>query len=52
MQTLHRLAQTFGDALCLLLRAILEEDPEFIAAQARQGVPLAQACLEHGTNVP
>jgi hypothetical protein len=40
--------QILRDPERVLLRAVLEQDAELIAAEARQGIALAQGPLEHG----
>jgi len=52
MQALHRVAQALGDFFRRSRRAILQQDAEFVAAQARQGVALTQVRLQQRADMP
>jgi hypothetical protein len=52
MQVLYGLAQTFGNFLRCLWRAVFQQDAKLIAAQARQCVVFPQPRLQQRANMP
>ena len=47
----HGLPQLVCDAQCIVGSAVLQEYAKFVAAQARQSIALAQATLQHRTDL-